>query len=135
MSVGSSNADPSRHLSVITGFVLLLIALIANAWITLDQLGVQISHQAWMTHSQQVRFELAETELRLKDAETSQRGFIYTDDSKYLAPYNLATSEVEPHIANLERLTSDNPRQHARILVLRNLAHDKLRELAEDDLA
>ena len=116
--------------SVITGFVLLLIALIANALITRHQLGLQISNQVGVTHTQQVLFELFQTESLLKDAEIGQRGFLYTGDPKYLAPYNLAISQIEPHLANLSRLMADNPRQQARIPVLRNLTHEKLSELA-----
>jgi PAS domain S-box-containing protein len=116
--------------SVITGFVLLLIALIANALITRHQLGLQISNQVGVTHTQQVLFELFQTESLLKDAEIGQRGFLYTGDPKYLAPYNLAISQIEPHLANLSRLMADNPRQLARIPVLRNLTHEKLSELA-----
>ena len=116
--------------SVITGFVLLLIALIANALITRHQLGLQISNQVEVTHTQQVLFELFQTESLLKDAEIGQRGFLYTGDPKYLAPYNLAISQIEPHLANLSRLMADNPRQQARIPVLRNLTHEKLSELA-----
>ena len=74
----------SRRFSVITGFVLLLIALIANALITRHELGVQVRNQDGVVHSRQVLFELAQTESLLKDAETGQRGFLYTDDPRYL---------------------------------------------------
>jgi PAS domain S-box-containing protein len=116
--------------SVITGFMLLLTALIATAMITRGQLGLQISNQVGVTHTQQVLFELSQTESLLKDAEIGQRGFLYTGDPKYLAPYNLAISQIEVHLANLSQLAADNPRQQARIPVLRNLAHEELSELA-----
>src|ERR1019366_5951036 len=121
----------SKRFSVITGFVLLLIALIASALITRRELGVQVRNQYWVTHSRQVLFELAQTESLLKDAEIVQRGFIYTDDPRYLTPYNLVISQIEPHIASLAQLTTDNPRQQARIPVLRNLTDKKLSELAQ----
>ncbi len=117
--------------SVITGFALLLMALIANALITRRQLGVQIRNQVGVTHTRQVLLELSQTESLLKDAELFQLGFIYTDDPKYLAAYNLVISQVEPHMANLAKSTADNPRQQARIPVLRNLVHEKLSELGQ----
>jgi PAS domain S-box-containing protein len=120
-----------KRFSVITGFGLLVIVLVANAIITKRQLGVQVENQLWLSHSAQVRFEIAQTESLLKDAETGQRGFLYTGDPKYLAPYNLAIGRVGPSINELAQLTADNPRQQARIPVLRDLAQSKMTELAQ----
>jgi hypothetical protein len=51
-----------RRFSVITGFGLLLIVLVANAIITKRQLGTQVENQLWLSHSRLVLFELAQTE-------------------------------------------------------------------------
>ena len=47
--------------------------------------------------------------LLLTDAETGQRGFLYTGDPKYLAPYDLGLGQIEPHLQKLADLTADNP--------------------------
>jgi PAS domain S-box-containing protein len=120
-----------KRLSVITGFALLLVILIANAVITRRQLGIQIENQAWVAHSRQVLYELAETESLLKDAETGQRGYLYTGDPKYLTPYMEAVGKVQPQIDTLAALTADNPREQARIPQLRDLATKKTDELAQ----
>jgi len=120
-----------KRLSVITGFGLLLVLLIANALITRRQLGVQIDSQAWVAHSRQVLYELSQTESLLKDAETGQRGFLYTGDPKYLNPYAQAVGQVQPHIDSLARLTADNPRERAQIPQLRDLTQKKTSELAQ----
>lgn len=120
-----------RRFSVISGFGVLVLVLAANAIITKRQLGVQIENQRWLSHSGQVLFEIGQTESLLKDAETGQRGFLYTGDPKYLAPYNLAIGQVGPSIDKVAQLTADNPRQQARIPVLRKLAQSKLTELAQ----
>jgi PAS domain S-box-containing protein len=117
--------------SVITGFALLLMALIANALITRRQLGVQIRNQFGVTRTRQALLELSQTESLLKDAELFQLGFIYTDDPKYLESYNLVVSQIEPRLENLAKLTADNSRQQARIPVLRNLVQKKLSELGQ----
>ncbi|HEY5212641.1 MAG TPA: CHASE3 domain-containing protein, partial [Acidobacteriaceae bacterium] len=75
-----------KRFSVITGFVLLMIVLVANAIITRRQLDVQLYNQALLARTRQVLFELSQTESLLKDAETGQRGYLYTGDPKYLAP-------------------------------------------------
>jgi PAS domain S-box-containing protein len=120
-----------RRFSVISGFGLLLIVLVANAVITRRQLSVQVGNQVWITHTRHVLFELAETESLLKDAETGQRGFLYTGDPKYLAPYHSAVAQLDRHIEKLAQLTADNPRQQARIPLLRNLTREKLSELGQ----
>ena len=119
-----------KRFSVLTGFGLLLILLIANAFITRRELGIQIENQGWVAHTRQALYELAQTESLLKDAETGQRGFLYTGDPKYLTPYSEAASQVQPHIDTLARLTADNPHQKARVDALREQAQKKIDEMA-----
>jgi PAS domain S-box-containing protein len=120
-----------KRFSVTIGFSLLLILLIANAFFTRRQLGVQLDSQAWVQHTQQVLFELSQTQSLIEDAETGQRGYLYTGDPKYLAPYDLAITQVQPHITQLAHLTADNPQEQARIATLRTLSQAKLSELAQ----
>jgi PAS domain S-box-containing protein len=118
-----------KRAGVLTGFVLLLLVLIANAFITRRQLAVQVANQSWVLHSRQVLFELSQIESLLKDAETGQRGFLYTAEPRYLQPYNIAVTQIGPHIQSLARFTYDNPRQQANIAQLRSLTQEKLSEL------
>jgi PAS domain S-box-containing protein len=120
-----------KRLSVITGFGLLLALLIVNAVITRRQLANQVASQYWVSHSRQVLYELSQTESLMKDAETGQRGFLYTGDPKYLTPYTRAVGAVQSHIDTLAWLTADNPSEQARIPVLRDLAGKKMAELAD----
>jgi PAS domain S-box-containing protein len=117
--------------SILFGLVLLLAVLIANAVITRRQLGEQVENQALVIHTRQVLLELAKTESLFKDAETGQRGFLFTGDEKYLAPYNAAIGQVEPNIDRLAQLTADSPRQQANVALLRQLSQAKSKELAE----
>jgi PAS domain S-box-containing protein len=119
-----------KRLSVITGFVLLLVVLVMNTVITRRHLAVQVGNEGWVEHTHQVQLELAETESLLTDAETGQRGYLYTGEPKYLAPYDLAVKQVASHIDRLAQLTADNPPQQARIPALRELSDAKLNELA-----
>jgi len=119
-----------KRFSVITGFFVLLVLLLVNGIVIRRQLGVQVANQAWMSHTQQVLLELSETESLVKDAEAGQRGYLYTGELRYLAPYNAATPEVEAHIRKLEELTADNPDELANAARLGGLAKQKLNELA-----
>lgn len=120
-----------KRFSVITGFLVLLAILIVNAVVLRRELGVQSENQAWVSHTRLVLFELTLTESLLKDAETGQRGYLYTGDPKYLAPYKQSVSQVEKHIQTLADLTADNPLQQGRIPQLRSLTQQKLKELAD----
>ena len=119
-----------KRFSVITGFGVLLAVLMVNSVVIRRQLQVQVENQAWVSHTKQVLFQLTEVELLLTDAETGQRGFLYTGNPQYLAPYDVATRQVDGEIQKIAELTADNPRQQARIPQLRSLAQQKLKELA-----
>jgi len=119
-----------KRFSVISGFAVLLAVLVANAFFTRRKIDVLVQTQAGVAHTRQVLYELSQTESLLKDAETGQRGFLYTGDSKYLAPYNAAVSQIGPHLDNLDKLTEGNARQQALMPRLRDTATLKLTELA-----
>jgi PAS domain S-box-containing protein len=120
-----------KRLGVIAGFVLLVILIAANAFVLRRQLGVQVGNQGRVTHTLQVLFELERTASLLKDAETGQRGYLYTGDLNYLTPYDVAAAQVEIHLNRLEQLIADNPNQRARISELRTASHTKLAELGQ----
>jgi PAS domain S-box-containing protein len=120
-----------KRFSVIAGFAVLLAVLVFSAGITRRQIDVQDSSQARVEHTQDVLLELARFESLLKDAETGQRGYLYTADASYLAPYNAAVAQGDPHIDQLAELVADNPRQRERVEKLRVLKKEKLDELAQ----
>jgi len=98
--------------------------------VTRRRIAVQDSNQSWVEHTQRVQLELTTVESLLKDAETGQRGYLYTGEPKYLEPYNIAVQQIDSHIASLAELVADNPKQLSRVLTLRNLSKIKLEELA-----
>jgi PAS domain S-box-containing protein len=120
-----------KRFSVISGFLALLLLLAVDGLIIRRQLAVQVDDQTWVGHTQEVLLQLSNTESLLKDAETGQRGFLYTGEAQYLEPYNLAVTQVQPAIDRLAKLTTDNPREQQRVPELRNLATRKLAELAK----
>jgi CHASE3 domain sensor protein len=51
----------------------------------------------------------------IKDAETSQRGYLLTSQKSYLQPYENSLPLVEKRIEEIRKLTADNPNQQRRI--------------------
>jgi PAS domain S-box-containing protein len=119
-----------KRFGVITGFVLLLILLVANALLTRRQLAVQVQNQARVEHIQQVLIALNQTQALIKDAETGQRGYLYTGDPQYLEPYNQALAQLDPQLNLLQQMFA-NPAKKAEVGQLRTLTQAKLAELAK----
>lgn len=120
-----------QRFSVLTGFSIVVAVLVLNTIVTRRQLGDQTDAEVWVRHTQHVRFELGQIELLLTNAETGQRGYLYTGDPQYLQPYDAAITQIDSHINNLSQLTADNPGQLTHLAALRQLAHAKLNELAQ----
>ena len=119
-----------QRFGVVTAFALLGVLLIGNAFVTRRQLGIQTGRQHWVVHSRLMRYEIQQTLSFLEDAETGQRGYLYTGDPRYLGPYNHAGSEIDAQLKQLSELSADNPQQAANVAAVRDLAHQKLEELA-----
>jgi PAS domain S-box-containing protein len=120
-----------KRFSVIAGFAVLLIVLIGNGLLTRREVGAQIANQGRLTESYRAMLELERTESLLKDAETGQRGFLYTGDPRYLTPYNQARTQLDAHLDELMRLTNGRPHDHASIGKLRSLKDAKMKEMDE----
>jgi len=84
-----------------------------------------------ITHSHDVIVALDELLSSAQDAETGQRGFLLTNNERYLEPYNAAVRAIPPKLNEIEQLTLDNPAQRPRIAALRQDVDAKLAELRE----
>ncbi len=120
-----------KRFSVWAGFLLLALLLAVNAIWTHRQVEAQVDAHFWVEHTQLVLLELTQMESLLTQAESGQRGFLYTNEERYLEAYNQAIAEIDSHISRVAQLTADNPVEQARIPQLRQLARQKLKELGE----
>lgn len=102
-----SNWTVGRRL--LAGFGLSAAVLMMVAVVSYRNAYLLIENDAWVAHSHQVRIELADLLSELKDAETGQRGYLLTGDDSYLEPYKTALGSIQTTLANLRKLTADNP--------------------------
>src|ERR1700722_600964 len=84
-----------------------------------------------IVHSHEVITTLDELLSGAQNAETGQRGYLLTNNEKYLEPYNAALIEIPPKLDQITELTRDNPAQKPRIDALRSHLGAKLAELKE----
>lgn len=120
-----------KRFSVIAGFTVLLMVLIGNGFLTRREVGAQFATAARLAESHRLLLELEKAESLLKDAETGQRGFLYTGDPRYLAPYDLAASQIDAHFAELMQMTAESPQEQESIVELRALEQTKMAEIAQ----
>src|SRR3984885_577038 len=122
----------SRAIALAVAFVM-LVALVVIAEI--NQRGQQQINRM-ISLSQQRQVLLVELLSELSNAEAGQRGYLLTDDEKYLQPYQSARDRVEPTLDQLTNLFRDNDRlvvsieQRDVVRHLRVLIGAKLGELA-----
>ncbi|MEM1170145.1 MAG: CHASE3 domain-containing protein [Cyanobacteria bacterium P01_H01_bin.35] len=84
-----------------------------------------------VAHTYQVKGLLKELKKKLVDAETGQRGFIYSGQESFLEPYNLAQETIDDNFEELKAKISDNPEQLKRLTQVTDLAESKISELKE----
>jgi len=85
-----------------------------------------IENEHWVAHTHEVRTKFADLMSFIKDAETSQRGFVITADEAFLDTYRAALPEIAGVASELRRLTADNDAQQRRLTALQPLIDGKL---------
>ena len=104
--------------------------MLLNAFITFRKVREQAAIQERVEQTHSVLMAMVKSESLLKDAETGQRGYLYTNNPAYLEPYNTASAQISQEIEKLADLIPlDSPHQ-GRIAELRKLAGQKMDELA-----
>ncbi len=82
-------------------------------------------------HSLDVKRELARVVVELSNAESGQRGYLLTNDIRYLDPYYNASSIIRTKVQQLKGLVSDNAEQRDHVLRIAKLVEEKFAEMSE----
>ncbi len=119
--------DPAIALSLIV----VLIFFIGSGIVAYLNLQTLKDDNQKIVHSHEVIAALDDLLSSAKDAETGQRGYLLTNNEKYLEPYENAVADLPSQIDRIAQLTSDNPVQQDRIAPLRLHVQAKLAELKQ----
>ena len=117
-----------RHL-VAALLVLILGCLAGVGWLIYGNQRTERESERGERHSREVIQQLGDLLSGLKDAETGQRGFIITGEPDYLKPYQASLAGIAVGLADLRRLTADNPRQNQRLDAITLLVAAKLADV------
>ena len=108
-----------------------LLFLIISGTIAYRNLHILNEDSERIVRSHEVIIALDKVLSGAQDAETGQRGFLLTDNERYLEPYNNAVVGLPLLLDELTTLSADNAAQQANLGPLRGHVQAKLAELKE----
>lgn len=108
--------------------VVVMVGVGVSSKITMQRL---LETSRWVQHTSLVENEIRQLEKLMLDAETGQRGFIFTGDEQFLEPYNKAIDQIDDTFTTLDNLIDDNPEQQARLAQINTLIDQKIAELSQ----
>jgi signal transduction histidine kinase/CHASE3 domain sensor protein len=76
-------------------------------------------------HTYEINIQLERLLSAVKDAETGQRGYIITHNSRFLTPYIYSRDKVNTSFITLKKLTADNPKQQQNLQKLFKLIRQR----------
>jgi PAS domain S-box-containing protein len=118
-SSDSRNWPP--YLTIVMAAAIFVLA--AMTWLASRGLGQLHTDTEWVVHTERVRFEIGRVLQLLTDVESSVQAFEDNGNEQFLEPYRAALPQIPTELANLERLTADNPTQRRSVGQLRALAN------------
>ena len=107
-----------------------LFFLISGA-VSFSNVQVLKTDNGKIVHSHEVIAALDAFLSTMQDAETGQRGFLLTDNEKYLQPYDDAVSKANSQLSAIAMLTHDNSTQQISLSQLKPHVEAKLAELKQ----
>jgi methyl-accepting chemotaxis protein WspA len=95
--------------------VVIILILLATAYTNFSKLSTA---SAWDRHTLQVLLEANQIETALLQIQTSTRGFMLTGEESTVKPIPAEEEATRRHLANMVKLTADNPSQQERLVRL-----------------
>lgn len=112
------------------GVATAVAGLLLLAGVAALQLGAVVHDRVPVERTYEVLRSVADLQTALNEAETGQRGYLFTGEESYLQPYEAALPETRRALAALLEQTSDDVQQQATVKRLEAPLQDKLDELA-----
>jgi len=125
--LAKSSAVRNEILMLILGFAALVGVAGATVWLVSK--SDDFNRQVAVTL--ETKNEIVRTLSLAQDAETGQRGYLLTDEDRYLRPYRRATDQIAEHIRRLGELIAPQGPQRDDFEALRAAVKVKFDELSE----
>jgi signal transduction histidine kinase len=118
-----------NRLLLIFGISVLLI--VAFTIVTFNSLNNLVENEDWVSHTQDVLFNLEQVESKIKDAETGQRGYLLSQNPVFLDDYYGAYEKTHNNLDKLKDLLKDNVTQSMKLDTLLGLIELRYQTLDE----
>src|SRR4051794_37460487 len=93
------------------GYGLALLTLFLIGWVSYQSTQRLVESAHSVSHTHQVLNHIGGILGTLNQAESEQRGYLFTRDDAYVAERRLAVAAVHEELAQVRTLTADNPAQ------------------------
>ncbi|WP_309892344.1 methyl-accepting chemotaxis protein [Archangium sp.] len=113
------------------GFGLSLLVLLVVAFVAFQGTQQLVLTMDGLVESRDNAKVIREVRLLLVNAETGQRGFLLTGETRYLEPYEKALQGLNERLGELHKRLNNDAEQRARLARLEPLVRDKLAEMSE----
>ena len=117
--------------AVVWPLALAIVLLLAVNTATISMNRLTISHNAKISHSEQIRLVGKDVLILLINAETGQRGFMLTANPAYLDVYHTAINSLPDAMDEMERLIADDPVKVAHFATIKENYDDRLDLMAQ----
>lgn len=97
-------------------FVLFVLLILAISYLGDRSANKYADSEAWVSHTQEVQTQIAL--LRFSMASTSSTRFQVATAPEVMSRYEIYSGSIENHLAELQRLTTDNPKQQENLAKL-----------------
>jgi signal transduction histidine kinase len=111
-----------------------IVIVLLNTFLAAQALRKVFFQQSWVSHTQDVIIATEQLLARIRNAESSARGYVLTASPEFESEFNTANQRVQESIDGIQQLTADNPEQQKNIVELRTRVAAKMTVL-DDSMA
>jgi PAS domain S-box-containing protein len=115
----------------IIGLGLIALLLVVNVLISEWNIDRLVKNEHRVLHVEEVLTTLETVLFNMTEAETTERGFLITDDPNYLPLYEAAIVKTNETLDRLRQITTDEPEQQQRITALHQRVDARSQELRD----
>ena len=101
--------------TITSGFIIGVAMMLITSVISFSLTNRLVETSTWVSHTQEVLKTIQEVVSGMMDLESGQRGYIIVGDARLLEGRKQVEIAIHEEVAELRRLTADNPRQKRRL--------------------
>ena len=115
-----------KQLLTALGMMAAMTLLASIAYLSYTRTEHFVTSSRWVDHTYTVLIQLDKVTADIKEAESSERGYLLTNDLHFLRLYEQATQKLPTDMKKLQMLTADNPLQQRQVTAFNASVQDKM---------